>query len=234
MSKVVHVKSYTQTMAIAIHRLALLGFSWLIALGVMMNGASAHNNSKQDDGAIYHIYLPVAYSSYKQFTLTPVPATVQSPTAIPTVPIDNFPPLARLSGEGGFVESGISTFCWWFGATRSKLCADSMYASTGHTPLVVSNKAEVKLNLKPRQSPDKISMTIMPVSSSDEYKTASLPWWRWWSYTRSLVSREIDTDKDLRVSLDLKNGLYVVLFNVVWDGVDVSGDVEYGFLLEVK
>lgn len=221
-------------MLVLMHRSGLL-FGFMTAVGmtniVIDTGMVVYDN----EDITHAIYLPISYSEYRQITPAPTPSSTRTPTSIPTVPLERYPPMARLSIGDRSVESGVGSFCWWFNWIPGEMCADYFLSyATGHAPLVVPNLSEVHLNLAPQQLPNRISVIVMPLSSSDETRADVTPWWRWWNHTRVIMSHSVDVDRSPKISMDLKDGLYIAVFSVVWNDPDLIGDVEYGFLLEAK
>jgi hypothetical protein len=77
--------------------------------------------------------------------------------------------------------------------------------------------------------PTGISLFVARVSAADELQS-NAGGYRWWD-VRDRNSTELPLETQQDISLDLSPGSYLVTITVWWDG---TGDVVYGFLVEVR
>ncbi len=125
--------------------------------------------------------------------------------------------------------SGIGNYCWKDLGTGLPRCVDIFVIRTTQEPLLAHSPFTAYFRLAIQEPPDSLSLIVFRVTERDEVKSEDE--WRWWRLEKEgelyLLPGRIEPD----IELSLMPGLYVLNLFASWQQF---GDVEYGFLVEVR
>jgi len=158
--------------------------------------------------------------------LSPTSTSAGMPSAEPKF---DGPPPATLTIDGAQQLSGIGTYCWSTGEVA--LCADYFAVPTPADPLPASSSITATLQLAVQTPPTSLSLAVFAVSPEmdrlpDNPDSASWPFPGEYD-----LSRELRLESRTQFELALDPGLYVFSIFAAWEHL---GDVNYGFLVEVR
>ena len=158
--------------------------------------------------------------------LSPTSSSAGTPSAEPEF---EGPPPATLTIDGAQQLSGIGTSCWVTGGLG--VCADYFGVPTPADPLPASSSITATLQLAVQTTPTSLSLAVFAVSPEmdllpDNPDSASWPFPGEYD-----LSRELRLESRTQFELALDPGLYVFSISAAWEGL---GDVNYGFLVEVR
>jgi hypothetical protein len=142
---------------------------------------------------------------------------------------DATPPAATLSVGDQQQSAGIGTYCWPDPAAGLAVCADTIGIPTAQDPLIAESPLSANLILPVEESPDILTLTVLPVTQDDELDL-TVTEWRWWEYSQG-EGYSLSLDSQQEIELELEPGLYVLSVFVQWEDL---GDVMYGFLVDVR
>jgi hypothetical protein len=155
-------------------------------------------------------------------TLTKLPAVSQENEEDEKAFASKPPPPALLKTQSAEQMSAIGTYCW------SGECADMIGIPTPKEAIVANQQFSATLKLPINAPPASLKIRVNPTSQIDEYKAGSnYRWWEAWQGEYNSLALE----KEQTINLELEQGLYVISVLAQWNQ---SGDVIYGFLVEVK
>lgn len=142
------------------------------------------------------------------------------------------PPPAILEINGARQNSVIGTFCWY------GRCADSFATVTPLEPLTVHSSFRATLQLPINEAPATLQLAITQVFNANELDNAGAAYRIWDIPLLSASPTQLLLQRKQTIEFHLEPGLYAI--NIVgtwqpaWAGDPESGDIFYGFLLEVK
>ena len=159
--------------------------------------------------------------------LSPTSTSAGTPSAEPEF---DAPPPATLTIDGVQQLSGIGTSCWST-VDLGGICADYFGVPTPADPLPASSSITATLQLAVQTPPTSLSLAVFAVSPEtdllpDDPDSASWPFPGEYD-----LSRELGLESRTQFELALDPGLYVFSIFAVWEHL---GDVNYGFLVEVR
>ena len=159
--------------------------------------------------------------------LSPTSSSAGTPSAEPEF---DGPPPATLTIDGAQQLSGIGTSCWST-VDLGAICADYFGVPTPADPLPASSSITATLQLAVQTPPTSLSLAVFAVSPEtdllpDDPDSASWPFPGEYD-----LSRELRLESRTQFELALDPGLYVFSIFAVWEHL---GDVNYGFLVEVR
>ena len=159
--------------------------------------------------------------------LSPTSTSAGTPSAEPEF---DAPPPATLTINGAQQLSGIGTYCWSTSEVGA-LCADYFGVPTPADPLPASSSITATLQLAVQTAPTSLSLAVFAVSPEmdllpDNPDSASWPFPGEYD-----LRRELRLESRTQFELALDPGLYVFSIFAAWEHL---GDVNYGFLVEVR
>ena len=159
--------------------------------------------------------------------LSPTSTSAGTPSAEPEF---DAPPPATLTIDGVQQRSGIGTYCWST-ADLGGSCADYFAVPTPADPLPASSSITATLQLAVQTTPTSLSLAVFAVSPEmdllpDNPDSASWPFPGEYD-----LNRELRLESNTQFELALDQGLYVFSIFAAWEHL---GDVNYGFLVEVR
>ena len=141
------------------------------------------------------------------------------------------PPSAILEIAGQEQVSGIGSYCWTEPTkeeTAVSVCADMAGIPTAEEPLVVGPPFTAIFRLAPEETPDKLMLEVIPVTTEDEFEKWPAGWRGWPFLPGQRYSLPLEREPFLELSLE--PGLYVLQLAGWWQA---WGDASYGFLVKV-
>ena len=169
----------------------------------------------------------------------PSPSAPQTPALSPTStsagtpsgePKFDRPPPATLTIDGAQQLSGIGTFCWITGELGG-ICADFFGVPTPTDPLPASSPITATLQLAVQTPPTSLSLAVFAVSPEMDLLPGNPDSASWPFPGEYDLSRELRLESRTQFELALDPGLYVFSIFAAWEHL---GDVNYGFLVEVR
>ncbi len=158
--------------------------------------------------------------------LSPTSTSAGTPSAEPEF---DGPPLATLTIDGAQQLSGIGTSCWVTGGLG--ICADYFAVRTPADPLPASSSITATLQLAVQTPPTSLSLAVFAVSPEMDLLPDNLDSASWPFPGEYDLRRELRLESRTQFELALDPGLYVFSIYAVWEHL---GDVNYGFLVEVR
>ena len=160
--------------------------------------------------------------------LSPTSTSAGMPSAEPEF---DAPPPATLTIDGAQQLSGIGTYCWSTSGLGS-LCADYFGVPTPADPLPASSSITATLQLAVQTAPTSLSLAVFAVSPEMDRLPDNPDSASWWPSSGEFdLSRELRLESRTQFELALDPGLYVFSIFAAWEHL---GDVNYGFLVEVR
>ncbi|MCH7610936.1 MAG: hypothetical protein IIB10_09685 [Chloroflexi bacterium] len=159
--------------------------------------------------------------------LSPTSTSAGTPSAEPEF---DAPPPATLTIDGAQQLSGIGTFCWSTGDLGG-ICADYFAVPTPADPLPASSSIIATLQLAVQTPPTSLSLAVFAVSPETDLLPDNPDSASWPFPGEYDLSRELRLESRTQFELALDPGLYVFSIFAVWEHL---GDVNYGFLVEVR
>jgi WD40 repeat protein len=164
--------------------------------------------------------------------VTTVPQVVPTTLAVESIA----PPIMTLTVAGVSQEGGIGPFCWNAHPREigsSVNCTDVAGISTAQEPLILTDfPAEAEFRIDPDLVPDSVTLSVQPVTASDELVGQDNQ--RWWNpgagWSGSIPAGNPITYSFQEGEFSQGNGSYVIRIQASWQG---RGDVAYGFLAQV-
>ena len=172
-------------------------------------------------------------------TPVPSPSAPQTPALSPTStsagtpsaePEFDAPPPATLTIDGAQQLSGIGTSCWST-VDLGAICADYFGVPTPADPLLASSSITATLQLAVQTPPTSLSLAVFAVSPETDLLPDNPDSASWPFPGEYDLSRELRLESRTQFELALDPGLYVFSIFAAWEHL---GDVNYGFLVEVR
>ena len=159
--------------------------------------------------------------------LSPTSTSAGTPSAEPEF---DGPPPATLTIDGAQQLSGIGTSCWST-VDLGAICADYFGVPTPADPLPASSSITATLQLAVQTPPTSLSLAVFAVSPEMDLLPDNLDSASWPFPGEYDLRRELRLESRTQFELALDPGLYVFSIFAVWEHL---GDVNYGFLVEVR
>lgn len=156
-------------------------------------------------------------------------SATQSPDPDVDFPGEGGPPAAVLRVNGQAQTAGVGSHCWPYPDEETAICADYMGVITPRVPLVVSAPIDATIEWPLERAPDNMSATFYPVTEETEMQSEG-PARVWEPPFDRGETIEFQGSHGLSFS-PIEPGLYVLTVFGAWED---TGDVTYGFLLEVQ
>lgn len=141
------------------------------------------------------------------------------------------PPAALLQIGGEEQISGIGSYCWTDPNAGIALCADYFGVLTPADPLPASSSITATLQLAVQTAPTSLSLAVFAVSPEMDLLPENPDSASWPFPGEYDLSRELRLESRTQFEMALDPGLYVFSIFAAWERL---GDVNYGFLVEVR
>ena len=186
--------------------------------------------------------IPTPTPDHPKSTHTPMATPITGPTALP-VPIATLtlapeptlvgfsrPPSAVLTIGEQDQTAGLGTYCWSDDSGMG-ICADMYGLPTAQEPLIADSPFAAHFQFFLDRPPSGLELRVNPVTVDDQLDSEG-GGLRWWQYNMELGAKfSLPLEQETTVELSPEPGLYVLAVSAGWTG---SGDVTYGFLVEVR
>ena len=140
------------------------------------------------------------------------------------------PPPATLTIEGAQQLSGIGTSCWSTDELGG-ICADYFGVPTPADPLPASSSVTATLQLAIQTAPTSLSLAVFAVSPEMDLLPENPDSASWPFPGEYDLNLELRLESRTQFEMALDPGLYVFSIFAAWEHL---GDVNYGFLVEVR
>ncbi len=163
-------------------------------------------------------------------TALPVPIPTLTLSPEPTLAVFPRPPSAVLTIGEQEQTAGLGTYCW-SDDSGVGICADMYGLPTAQEPLIADSPFAAHFQFLLDRPPSGLELRVNPVTVDDQLDSEG-GGLRWWQYNMELGAKfSLPLEQETTVELSPEPGLYVLAVSAAWTG---SGDVTYGFLVEVR